>query len=118
MASRGAIFAGVLLVAGLLGPQAFGQFTLIQTTALLFTTFCALSLGQMATKIVAEALQGSRERMAVAWSVSYGSAFLISLVFAVAIVALSPLVARYVGHDPTLTPVYASSSLLVLAGFL
>ncbi|UJB19772.1 MULTISPECIES: oligosaccharide flippase family protein [Lysobacter] len=118
MASRGAIFAGVLLVAGLLGPRAFGQFTLIQTTALLFTTFCALSLGQMATKIVAEALQGSRERMAVAWSVSYGSALLISLVFAVAIVALSPLVARYVGHDAALTPVYASSSLLVLAGFL
>ncbi|MEH6415949.1 oligosaccharide flippase family protein [Pseudomonas sp. CGJS7] len=118
MASRGAIFAGVLLVAYFLGPQAFGQFTLIQTTALLFTTFCALSLGQMATKIVAEAMQASRERQAVAWSVSYGSAMLIGLAFAVLIVAASPLVARQVGHSAALTPVYASSCLLVLAGFL
>ncbi|MBX9400292.1 oligosaccharide flippase family protein [Lysobacter sp. BMK333-48F3] len=118
MASRGAIFAGVLLIAYFLGPEAFGQFTLIQTTALLFTTFCALSLGQMATKIVAEAVDGPRERLQVALSVSYGSALLIALGFAVLIVALSPLLSRQVGHTAALTPVYASASILVLAGFV
>lgn len=118
MASRGAIFAGVLLVAYCLGPQAFGQFALVQTTALLFTTFCALSLGQMATKVVAEAVAGPPARLATALSVSYGSAMLISLAFALLIVALSPLLARAVGHSAALTPVYAAAGLLVLTGFL
>lgn len=118
MSSRGAIFAGVLLTAYFLGPAAFGQFTLIQTTALLFTTFCALSLGQMATKIVAEAVARHPERLGVALTVSYGSALLIASIFAALIIALSPLLADKVGHSRTLIPVYASSSLLVLAGFI
>lgn len=118
MASRGAVFAGVLAAAHYLGPAAFGQFTLIQTTALLFTTFCALSLGQMATKIVAEAVAGGRGRVSAALTVSYGSALLASLVFAALLLACAHPLAIKLGGSADLAVVYASSSLLVLTGFV
>lgn len=118
MASRGALFAGVLATAHYLGPTAFGQFTLIQTTALLFTTFCALSLGQMATKIVAEAVAQDHSRVSAALTVSYGSALLASLLFSALLLACSYPLAVKVGGSAELTGVYAASSLLVLTGFL
>ncbi|SDY52539.1 Membrane protein involved in the export of O-antigen and teichoic acid [Lysobacter sp. yr284] len=119
MASRGALFAGVLAAAHYLGPAAFGQFTLIQTTALLFTTFCALSLGQMATKIVAEAVaRGDGGRVSAALTVSYGSALLASLVFAALLLACAYPLAVRLGGSADLAVVYASSSLLVLTGFV
>lgn len=118
MASRGALFAGVLAAAHYLGPAAFGQFTLIQTTALLFTTFCALSLGQMATKIVAEAVASGEGRVSAALTVSYGSALLASLAFAALLLACSYPLAVKLGGSSDLAAVYASSSLLVLTGFV
>lgn len=118
MASRGALFAGVLAAAHYLGPAAFGQFTLIQTTALLFTTFCALSLGQMATKIVAEAVASGEGRVSAALTVSYGSALLASLAFAALLLTCSYPLAVKLGGSSDLAVVYASSSLLVLTGFL
>ncbi|MGH8080978.1 MAG: oligosaccharide flippase family protein [Lysobacter sp.] len=118
MASRGALFAGVLATAHYLGPTAFGQFTLIQTTALLFTTFCALSLGQMATKIVAEAVASGGTRVSAALTVSYGSALLASLLFSALLLACSYPLAVKVGGSADLTAMYAASSLLVLSGFL
>ncbi len=118
-ASRGAAFLGILAIAHFLGPAAFGQFSLIQTTALLFTTFCALSLGQMATKITAEALvTEDPTRLGTALTVSYGSALVASLVFMVPLLALSPLLASKVGGAEGLSGSYAASSLLVLTGFL
>ncbi|ATE71978.1 oligosaccharide flippase family protein [Lysobacter capsici] len=118
LASRGALFAGVLAAAHFLGPTAFGQFTLIQTTALLFTTFCALSLGQMATKIVSEAVATRPDRIAAALTVSYGSALLASLLFAGLLLVFSQPLALRVGGSADLVAVYASSSLLVLTGFI
>ncbi|NZA25837.1 oligosaccharide flippase family protein [Luteimonas sp. SJ-92] len=118
IASRGAVFAGVLTVAWYLGPAGFGQFTLIQTTALLFTTFCALSLGQMASKIVAEAVAAAPERVAVTLSVAYGSALLLSLALAGLVVALSRPLAVAVGGSDDLAAVYASAGLLVFTGFM
>lgn len=118
MASRGAVFAGILFTAHSLGPTAFGQFTLIQTTALLFTTFCALSLGQMATKIVAEAAATDPRRIATALTVSYGSALFASLLFAALLLGLSYPLAVKVGGSTDLVAVYAASALLVLTGFL
>ncbi|MGO1070489.1 oligosaccharide flippase family protein [Lysobacter sp. CA199] len=118
MASRGALFAGVLATAHYLGPAAFGQFTLIQTTALLFTTFCALSLGQMATKIVAEAMAQDSARVSAALTVSYGSAVLASLLFSALLLACSYPLAVKIGGSAELAGVYASSALLVLTGFV
>lgn len=118
-ASRGASFAGILVVAHFLGPEGFGQFTLIQTTGLLFTTFCALSLGQMATKIVSEAVAGGeRKAIETALTVSYGSAVGAAVVFAIPVVILAPVLAVRVGDSASLTGVYMAASLLVFSGFL
>lgn len=117
VASRGVVFLGVLLLAYTLGPSDYGQFALIQTTALLFTSFCALSLGQMASKIVAEAATGDQKELQNAVSVAYGSAALMSLPLALAIAMLSGLLASQVGGNDALTLAYALASLLVLTGF-
>lgn len=118
-ASRGASFAGILVLAHFLGPVGFGQFTLIQTTALLFTTFCALSLGQMATKIVSQALeQGEPRAVNGALVVSYGSALLASSVLAIPVLLLAPFLAERVGGSSDLVSAYAGAAVLVMTGFL
>lgn len=116
--SRGVIFLGVLCFAYKLGPENYGHFSLIQATALLFTTFCALSLGQMATKIVAEAVEVDPASASGAWSVSYGSALLLSLPLILAVALSGDWLAVYVGGTAELALPYATSSLLVLSGFL
>lgn len=112
------MFLGALLFAYTLGPENYGHFSLIQVTALLFTTFCALSLGQMSTKIVAEALAAPKGQLACAFSVAYGSAFALSLPLVVLIALLGKWLAITVGGTEQLALPYIASSVLVFAGFL
>lgn len=114
--SRGVTFLGLLLAAHALGPESFGQLALIQTTALLFTTFCALSLGQVAIKIVSEVVQGGGDEVGRAMSVAYGAAIAISAVLSLAVVMLSPLLSTHVGGSSALAPAYAVSALLIVTG--
>lgn len=114
--SRGVTFLGLLIAAHALGPESFGQLALIQTTALLFTTFCALSLGQVAIKIVSEAMQRDVNEVSRTCSVAYGAAIAISTVLAIVVVMLSPLLAIHVGGSGALTSAYAVSALLIVTG--
>lgn len=114
--SRGVTFLGLLFAAHALGPESFGQLALIQTTALLFTTFCALSLGQVAIKIVSEAVEGGGEDVGRTMSVAYGAAIVISAVLTFVVVMLSPLLAVQVGGSSALAPAYAVSALLITTG--
>jgi O-antigen/teichoic acid export membrane protein len=108
----------VLILASHLGPKLFGHFVLVQTTALLFTTFCALSLGQMATKIVAESLVAGTVEQGRTMSVSYGVALMGSALCGLAMVLLARVLAVSAAGDSHLTVAFALSSLLVLTGFL
>ena len=108
----------MLYSAARLGPDGFGQFALIQTTALLFTTFCALSLGQMASKIVAESLLAGPGQLGRSLSISYASACLFALILAFALASSAEFLAVHAGSSPQLASAYRLAALLVITGFL
>ncbi|WP_162253831.1 oligosaccharide flippase family protein [Rhodanobacter sp. Root179] len=118
VASRGVLFAGALIFARALGPVDYGTFSLLQMTALLFTTFFALGLGQMATKIVAEAKSGSVNAVAVSVTVSFGAGVACAALFMVVLIAFAHPLAVAVNKQPQDAPLYMMSALLVLTGTL
>ncbi|WP_431122738.1 oligosaccharide flippase family protein [Variovorax paradoxus] len=118
IASRGTLFVGALIYARYLNPADFGSYSLIQTTALLFTTFFALNLGQMATKLVAENMAGEKKKLGGAITISYSVGLGFSIVLGVLLVTVSfPLAKHVIGNEAQWTMV-AASALLVFTGTL
>lgn len=112
------VLLGVLFVAARLGPDQFGQFALIQATALIFTSFCALSLGQMASKIVAESRLAGPGRTGSSITIAYACVIPLSLLLAAALVCSAGYLADRSVGSPQLASAYRLSALLVIAGFL
>jgi O-antigen/teichoic acid export membrane protein len=60
--SKGLVFLSWVIVARLIGSEGYGQFGIIRSTVLMFTTFAGFSLGITAAKHVAEFLSTDKEK--------------------------------------------------------
>lgn len=60
--SKGLVFLSWVIVARLIGKNGYGQFGIIRSTVLMFTTFAGFSLGVTAAKHVAEFIDIDKER--------------------------------------------------------
>jgi len=87
--TRGAQLITAILYARHLSTTEFGIYGIIQTTALLFTTFFALNLGQMSTKLVVEASTTGIAPLEKAVLLSYKAGIAFSLPLFVALLFLS-----------------------------
>ena len=60
--AQGSVFAANIFVANRLGPQSFGEFSLLQNTALTFSAIAQLATGVTATRYIAEYRSSDPER--------------------------------------------------------
>ena len=60
--SKGLVFISWVVVARILGSDGYGQFGIVRSTVLMFSTFAGLGLGITAMKHVAEFLGTDKER--------------------------------------------------------
>jgi O-antigen/teichoic acid export membrane protein len=72
----------MILVARILGKEAFGEFGLIRSTASMFVTFSSFGMGLTATKYIAELLHSDKERVGRIIGLNYLLSFFFAFVVA------------------------------------
>lgn len=112
--SRSLALIGSIVTARFLGKAGFGEFAIIQNTALMFGTFAGFSMGLTATKYVAE-YRGSDPRLAgrvigLTAIISWASGSLM----AIAVAIFAPWLAAHTLGAPQLTGLLRLCSLCVL----
>jgi O-antigen/teichoic acid export membrane protein len=73
----------MVLVARILGREAFGDFGLVRATAAMFVTFSSFGMGLTAMKYISELLRSDKERVGRIIGLNYLLSFVVSLVIAV-----------------------------------
>ncbi|HUD49785.1 MAG TPA: oligosaccharide flippase family protein [Candidatus Baltobacteraceae bacterium] len=112
--ARGLGVVSSIIVARMLGINAFGEFTMIQSTVGLFGTFAGLGLGITATKYVAELRELHPVRCGRVVGLILTVAAAGGLIAGAALVLFAPWVATYTLAAPKLAPLLRAGSLLVL----
>jgi O-antigen/teichoic acid export membrane protein len=79
---RSLTFIAMILVARILGKEAFGEFGLVRSTASMFVTFSSFGMGLTATKYIAELLHSDKERVGRIIGLNYLLSFFFSTVVA------------------------------------
>ncbi len=82
VATQGASFLSLLIVARLLGKEPYGRFALVQSTVNTFIGAAALGLGVTATKYVSEYRAAQPQRLGRIFSMSSAAALLAAIGFA------------------------------------
>ena len=100
--ARGLGFLSSILVARILGKEAFGEFGLIKSTATTFVAFSAFGMGLTATKYIAELLSSDKERVGRIIGLSYLFTFLSSLLVALVFWIVAPWLCESVLRSPHL----------------
>jgi O-antigen/teichoic acid export membrane protein len=75
-------FIAMVLVARILGKEAFGEFGLVRSTASMFVTFSSFGMGLTATKYISELLHSDKERVGRIIGLNYLLSFFVSLIIA------------------------------------
>ena len=115
---KGSTFVSMVLIARILGKEAFGDFGLIKSTAVTFVTFSAFGVGLTATKYIAEFLHSDKERVGRIVGLSYFFTFFSSLVVASAFWLAVPWLCVSVLQSPHLVGLMRLGAvLLFLATF-
>jgi len=100
--SRGISVIISIFIARLLGQTLFGQFGIIQSTILMFSTFAGFGLGITSTKYVAELRNSNPELAGNIISSTNMIASILGLFFTILILLLSPFIATNVINAPFL----------------
>lgn len=114
-----ATFLGTILVARELGREAFGRFSLIQTTVVAFGLYAPVALGTTSAKYVAELSVASGQAARRVRRSLFRISLLIGTVCALTIAWLSPVLSRAAFDDATLVrPLQLASLGLLVLGLL
>jgi O-antigen/teichoic acid export membrane protein len=106
-------FVAMVLVARILGKEAFGEFGLVRSTAMTFVAFSSFGIGITATKYIAELLHTDKERAGRIVGLSYIFTIISSFIIAVLFYVLSPWICEIWLKVPHLTNAMRLGSLLL-----
>jgi O-antigen/teichoic acid export membrane protein len=106
-------FIAMVLVARILGKEAFGEFGLVRSTATTFVAFSSFGMGITATKYIAELLHTDKARAGRIIGLTYVFTFFTSLVVAVAFYLISPWLCETQLCKPELTNVMRLGAILL-----
>jgi O-antigen/teichoic acid export membrane protein len=100
---QSASFAGSVIAARCLGKEAFGQFALVQTTVVAFSTLAGLGLGTTAVKFVSEYRTRNPQKAGVVLGLSALVAFMAAVLFSVLLALCAPFLVVGSADSPVLT---------------
>jgi O-antigen/teichoic acid export membrane protein len=103
----------MVLIARILGKEAFGEFGFIRSTAMTFVAFSSIGIGMTATKYIAELRQTDEERIGRIICLTYVFTFFISLLVAIIFYLVSPWLCETQLGKPDLTHVMQLGSVLL-----
>jgi O-antigen/teichoic acid export membrane protein len=106
-------FIAMVLVARILGKEAFGEFGLIRSTAMTFVAFSSFGMGLTATKYIAELLHKDKERTGRIIGLTYVFTFFIALFVAILFYLISPWLCETQLGKPELTNVLQWGAILL-----
>lgn len=92
--SKGLLFLAWIIVARILGSDGYGQFGIVRSTVLMFTTFAGFSLGITASKHVAEYLSAEKERAGRILGLTMIFGFLMGTIVGIGFYLLAPWLAK------------------------
>ena len=101
--SKGLIFVAWVLVARILGSDGYGQFGIIRSTVLMFTTFAGFNLGITASKYVAELKLNNKERTGRILGLTLSFGLITGAVVSVVFYLAAPWLALNTLHAPQIT---------------
>lgn len=116
--ARGITLVSSIVVARLLGPVGFGEFSAVQSTVGVVLVVAGLGLGITATKYVAELRQVDPARTARMIALCGTVALVAGGLIALLLVGLAPTIAARVLAAPQLAPALRVSALIVIFGTL
>jgi O-antigen/teichoic acid export membrane protein len=90
-------------VARILGSEGYGQFGILRSTVLMFTSFAGYSLGITASKHVAECLNSDKEKTGRILGLTVGFGVLMGLLVGIVFYLLSPWLALKTLNAPEIT---------------
>lgn len=114
--NQGSTFAVNLLIANLLGRAIFGEYSVVQSTAVNTLQLAQLATGYTATKYLAEYRNANPERAGRILSVCGVIALAMSVLAALGLAGCSSVLATHVLRVPTLTGALRWSAAIVLFG--
>jgi O-antigen/teichoic acid export membrane protein len=106
-------FIAMVLVAKILGKEAFGEFGLVRSTAMTFVAFSSFGMGITATKYIAELLHTDKERTGRIISLTYWFTIISSFLVSVLFYCLVPWLCETKLNAPDLIPVMKLSAVLL-----
>jgi O-antigen/teichoic acid export membrane protein len=106
-------FIAMVLVARILGKEAFGEFGLVRSTASMFVAFSSFGMGLTATKYIAELLHTDKERTGRIIGLTYVFTFFTSLIVAIAFYLISPWLCETQLGKPELTNIIQWGAILL-----
>lgn len=101
--SKGLIFLSWIIVARILGSEGYGQFGIVRSTVLMFTTFAGFSLGITASKHVAEFLNSDKQKTGRILGLTISFGILMGLVVGIVFYLLAPWLASETLNSPQIT---------------
>jgi O-antigen/teichoic acid export membrane protein len=93
-------FIAMILVARILGKEAFGDFGLVRSTASMFITFSSFGMGLTATKYIAEMLHSDKVRVGRIIGLNYLLSFFVSLIIAAIFYLCIPRICEVILKSP------------------
>jgi len=111
--SKGLIFIAWIVVARILGSDGYGQFGIVRSTILMFTTFSGFSLGLTASKFVAELKETNKERTGKILGLTISFGFLTGIVVGLLFYFAAPWLALKTLHAPEISGELQIGSLIL-----
>lgn len=101
--SKGLVFLSWVIVARILGSEGYGQFGIVRSTVLMFTSFAGFSLGITASKHVAEFLNIDKQKTGRILGLTMSFGFLMGIIVGVIFYLLAPWLATETLNAPEIT---------------
>ncbi len=105
--------ASAILLARILGPKGFGEYGLVLSTVLLFSTYGAFRLGSTCTKHVAQYRRSEPVRAARILKLGLTVSFCLCAIISVVFLAASPAIARHSLGRPEMAGTLAIGTVLL-----
>lgn len=98
--SKGLMFLAWVIVARVLGSEGYGQFGIVRSTVLMFTSFAGFSLGITASKHVAEFVKADKEKTGRILGLTISFGVLMGLIVGIVFYVMAPWLASETLHAP------------------
>lgn len=109
------ILVGMILVARILGREAFGAFGLVQATLGVVGIFAGIGFGGTATRFVAQYATSDPARAGRIIGLVFGSSVATIVIASILLIAFSGVIARQVLHEPGLQSALGWGAILMAA---